>query len=205
MAMFVRRAALCLVAVSTVAVAAAARGQMFTIPLNGDVGGQQQAGLQGGPAKKPTPVGTISAGYAYLWADQGGYHRSVNGWLVKPTINLQDGWAVYFDASNYYGANRKGSLNLHTYSLGVSKEVLARPQLKPALFLQMGDSRNSNAGSIVNAYALLTGVNFTTPINKYVSLSVIPLEYVYTHPDGENRNSYNAKFALVFPFGKKRS
>lgn len=150
------------------------------------------------------PIGTLSAGWAYLFADQGtGTHSNLNGWLVKPTYNLPQGWAVYLDASNYYGRNSKGSINLHTYSLGVSKEVFARPRLKPALFLQMGDSRNSNAGSIVNAYALLTGINFTTPLRSWVSLSIIPAEYVFTYPDGDPRNSYNAKVSLVFPVGHK--
>ncbi|WP_419804551.1 hypothetical protein [Terriglobus sp.] len=179
-----------------------ARAQTFSLPLDAGDGGQQQSIPS---AKKQTPIGTISVGYAYLWADQGGYHRSLNGWLAKPTFNLANGWAVYADASNYYGANRKGSVNLHTYSLGVSKEIFPKPRLKPALFLQMGDSRTSNAGTITNGYALLTGVNFTTPLNKWVSLSIIPAEYVYAHPAGENRNSYNAKFSLVFPFGKKKS
>ena len=157
------------------------------------------------PEKPATPIGSLSVGYAYLWADQGvGYHSNLNGWLVKPTINIANGWAAYIDASNYYGKNRKGSINLHTYSLGVSREVFAKPKLKPSLFLQMGDSRNSNAGSVVNAYALLTGVNFVTPLRKWVSLSVIPAEYVFTYPDGDPRNSFNAKFALVFPVGKKR-
>ncbi|MGI4756400.1 MAG: hypothetical protein ACRYGF_06070 [Janthinobacterium lividum] len=156
---------------------------------------------------KPTPappIGTLAAGWAYLFADQGtGTHRNLNGWLIKPTYNLPAGWAVYFDASNYYGKNSKGSINLHTYSVGVSKEVFAKPRLKPALFLQMGDSRNSNAGSVVNAYALLTGINFTTPLRSWVSLSIIPAEYVFTYPDGDPRNSYNAKVSLVFPIGKK--
>jgi hypothetical protein len=187
-------------AVLATSCAMAAHAQTFLIPLDGGDAGQQSAPA----AKKPAPIGTISVGYAYLWADQGGYHRNLNGWLAKPTFNLANGWAVYADASNYYGANRKGSVNLHTYSLGVSKEVMAKPKLKPALFLQMGDSRNSNAGSVVNAYALLTGINLTTPLTKWVSLSIIPAEYVYTHPDGDNRNSYNAKFSLVFPFGKKK-
>lgn len=159
------------------------------------------------PAKqKQIPIATISVGYAYLWADQGmGDHRNLNGWLAKPTFNIANGWAAYLDASNYYGRNSKGSVNLHTYSLGVSKEVLTKEHLKPALFLQMGDSRNSNAGSVVNAYALLTGINLTTPLNKWVSLSVIPAEYVFTYPDGDARHSYNAKVSLVFPIGKKHS
>ncbi len=177
------------------------RAQAFLLPLDSGGSGQQQST----PApQKSTPIGTISIGYAYLWADQGGYHRNLNGWLAKPTFNLVDGWAIYADASNYYGANRKGSVNLHTYSLGVSKEIFPKPRLKPALFLQMGDSRTSNAGTITNGFALLTGINFTTPINKRVSLSIIPAEYVYVHPDGENRNSYNVKVSLVFPFGKKK-
>ena len=157
-------------------------------------------------APKPQPIGSLAAGYAYLWADQGmGDHRSLNGWIVKPTFNLAQGWAVYADASNYYGKNSKGSVNLHTYSLGVSKEVLAKPKFRPALFLQMGDSRNSNAGKVVNAFALLTGINLTTPLRSWVSLSIIPAEYVFTYPEGDARHSYNAKASLVFPFGHKKS
>lgn len=157
------------------------------------------------PAKKPVPIATLAVGYAYLFADQGmSDHRNLSGWLVKPTFNIANGWAAYLDASNYYGGNSKGSINLHTYSVGVSKEVFARPKLKPALFLQMGDSRNSNAGKIVNAYALLTGINLTTPVTKWMSLSVIPAEYVFTYPDGDPRHSFNAKVSLVFPIGKKK-
>ena len=157
------------------------------------------------PPKPAPPIATLSTGYAYLYADQGnGTHVHLNGWLVKPTYNLPDGWAVYLDASNYYGKNPKGSINLHTYSLGVSKELFPKPKLKPALFLQMGDSRNSNAGKVVNAYALLTGINFTTPLRPWVSLSVIPAEYVFTYPDHDPRNSFNAKVSLVFPIGHRK-
>jgi hypothetical protein len=169
--------------------------------------GEEQ--MQSAPAvsaKPAPPIGTIAVGYAYLFADQGdGTHRNLNGWLAKPTYNLPKGWAVYLDASNYYGRNAKGSINLHTYSLGVSKEVFAKPKFKPALFLQMGDSRNSNAGKIVNAYAMLTGINLTVPLRSWVSLSVIPAEYVFTYPDGDPRNSFNAKASLVFPIGHRKS
>ena len=167
-------------------------------------GAAEQRATSTKPAPAP-PIGTISTGWAYLYADQGtGTHSNLNGWLIKPTYNLPQGWAVYLDASNYYGKNAKGSINLHTYSLGVSKEVFAKPKLKPALFLQMGDSRNSNAGTIVNAYALLTGINLTTPLRSWVSLSIIPAEYVFTYPDGDPRNSYNAKVSLVFPVGHRK-
>ena len=160
----------------------------------------------GSAAAKPAPpIGTLATGYAYLFADQGnGTHVHLNGWLVKPTYNLPAGWAVYLDASNYYGKNPKGSINLHTYSVGVSKEIFSKPKLKPSLFLQMGDSRNSNAGAVVNAYALLTGINFTTPLRPWVSLSIIPAEYVFTYPAGDPRNSFNAKVALAFPVGHKK-
>jgi hypothetical protein len=169
--------------------------------------GEEQIQISPAVSAKPAPpIGTIAAGYAYLFADQGdGTHSNLNGWLAKPTYNLPQGWAVYLDASNYYGRNAKGSINLHTYSLGVSKEVFAKPKFKPALFLQMGDSRNSNAGKIVNAYAMLTGINLTVPLRSWVSLSVIPAEYVFTYPDGDPRNSFNAKASLVFPIGHRKS
>jgi hypothetical protein len=180
-----------------------------TISTSLEDGGTDTIVEQDAPPAKPKPappIATISAGYAYLYADQGdGTHVNLNGWLLKPTFNLANGWAVYADASNYYGKNPKGSINLHTYSLGVSKEVFAKPKFKPALFLQMGDSRNSNAGKIVNAYALLTGINLTMPLRSWVSLSIIPAEYVFTYPDSDPRNSFNAKVSLVFPIGHKKS
>ncbi len=149
------------------------------------------------------PLGTVTLGYAYNWNDQGGYHRSTNGWLAKPALNLTRQWAIYLDASNYYGANLKGRMNAHTYTLGVSRTLKVRSRFKPSLFTQSGDSRTSNAGTIVHGFALLAGVNVTTPINNHVSFSINPIEYVYVYAIGQMHNSYSPKFSLAFPFGKR--
>lgn len=56
----------------------------------------------------------------------------------------------------------------------------------------------------MNTFALLTGISFTTPLTKWVSLSVVPIEYVSAYPNGDGRHSYNAKLSLVFPLAKRR-
>lgn len=125
-------------------------------------------------------------------------------WLVKPTFDIANGWEACLDAANYHEETAKAIINLHV-SVNVSKQVFAREKLKPAFFLQTGDCRNSNAGSVMNAFALLTGISFTTPLIKSVSLSVVPVEYVSAYPNGDGRHSYSAKLPLVFPLAKKKA
>lgn len=151
-----------------------------------------------------TPIVTISAGWTYLWADQGAGERSnLNGWFVKPSVTLGKGYAAFADFTNYYGANHKGSIHSHGYTFGVSKSVFTRPKFKPTVFAEAGDVRSSNAGTIVNQFAFNTGFNFSVPLRSWVSLTVTPAEWVFLYPKGQARNDFNAKVGFSFPIGRR--
>lgn len=157
------------------------------------------------PAAKPKPaLGNIGTGWTYLYADQGGGEReSINGWYLRPAFNVGKGFSVYFDSTNYYGANRKGSLNGHGFTWGVSHNIFATPRLKPSVAVESGDVRTSNAGSIVNQFVFGAAFGLTIPLNKHVDLALTPVEYVLLYPKGMVRNDYNAKVGLSFPFGHR--
>lgn len=154
---------------------------------------------------KPKPaLGSITTGWTYLYADQGaGERESINGWFLRPAFNVGKGFSVFFDSTNYYGANRKGSLNGHGYTFGFGHNVFATPHLKPAIFTEAGDVRTSNAGSVVNQFAYAAGVSLTIPLNKHIDLALTPAEYVFLYPKGDPRNDYNAKVGFSFPFGHR--
>src|SRR5579884_3342866 len=78
--------------------------------------------------KKPEALGSFAAGWTYLWADQGANYRSnLNGWFVRPAVNVGRGYVIFFSNTNYYGHNAKGSLNSHSFTLGLSKQVFTTP------------------------------------------------------------------------------
>ncbi|HTV08018.1 MAG TPA: hypothetical protein VMD97_03110 [Candidatus Aquilonibacter sp.] len=173
----------------------------FAVPIGSDSGGA----AQGTPAKKPKPaLGNIGTGWTYLYAAQGADEReSINGWYLRPAFDVGKGYSVYFDSTNYYGTNRKGSLNGHGFTFGVSHNVFAMRHLKPSIAAECGDVRTSNAGSIVNQFVFGAAFGVAIPINKHVSLALTPAEYVFLYPMSEPRNDYNAKVGLSFPFGHR--
>ena len=156
----------------------------------------------GGEAAKP--IATFATGWTYLWADQGAnYRANLNGWFVRGTVNLARGYGVFFSSTNYYGTNAKGSVNSHGYTLGVTKEVLARARVKCSVFGEAGDVRASSAGTITNELLIATGVGVTIPVSRWVSVVVTPAEYVFVYPHGDWRNDYNGKLGLSFPIGRR--
>lgn len=155
-------------------------------------------------AARKKPIATFATGWTYLWADQGNRYRSnLNGWFVRPTVNLPRGYAVFFSNTNYYGTNAKGSVNSHGFTWGVAKEVFARPRFKASVFAEAGDVRASSAGTITNELLVAGGVSFTVPLKNWVSLAVTPAEYVFLYPHGDWRNDYNGKVGLSFPIGHR--
>ncbi len=168
----------------------------FAIPAHGQK-------LESGPAGKK-PVATFATGWTYLWADQGNHYRSnLNGWFVRPAVNLPHGYSIFFSNTNYYGTNAKGSVNSHGFSSGVTKAVFTHPKFKPSIFAEAGDVRASSAGTITNELLIAGGVGLSIPINKRVSLAFTPAEYVFLYPHGDWRNVYNAKAGLSFGFGRR--
>jgi hypothetical protein len=155
-------------------------------------------------SKPPSPIATFTTGWTYLWADQGAnYRANLNGWFVKPAVNLPRGYSVFFSSTNYYGKNAKGSLNSHGFTSGLVKEVLSRPKIKLTIFAEAGDVRASSAGTITNELLVAAGVGVSIPIRRWVSLSVTPAEYIFLYPKGDWRNDYNAKVGLSFPIGHR--
>jgi hypothetical protein len=149
-------------------------------------------------------LGALTVGYTYLYADQGGGERSnLNGWFVRPSFNVLPKLSVFADFTNYYGSSRKGSLNSHGYTFGVSHAFAKWKGLQPAVFGETGDIRVSNDGKITNTFAILTGVNVQVPLNRHVSIAITPAEYVLLFPSGGPRNDFNAKFGFSFPFGQR--
>ena len=157
-----------------------------------------------GQQRSERSLGNITVGWTYLWADQGSGERSnLNGWFARPALSLGKGYALFSNFTNYYGANHKGSINSHGYTLGVSRQVLARPRLKPSIFAEVGDVRSSNHFKIVNQFLFATGASFAVPLKHPLSLVITPAEYVFLHPKGSVRNDYNAKVGLSYAFGHR--
>lgn len=167
---------------------------LFAVPSRG----QEHAG------NPPRPIGSLTVGWTYLWADQGAnYRANLNGWNVRPAVNLPHGMSVYFSSTNYYGKNAKGSVNSHGYAAGVVKEVLSRPRFKVTILAEAGDVRASSAGTITNELLIAGGVGVSIPIRKWVSLAVTPAQYAFLYPHGDWRNDYNGKVGLSFPIGRR--
>lgn len=175
-------------------------GVPFAIPLS--YSSQADPTMPSAP-KKPA-LGNVTIGWTYLWADQGNNYRSnLNGWFARGAVNVGRGFSLFFDSTNYYGTNAKGSTNSHGYTFGLAKEVLSTKHLKPSIFIESGDVRVSSAGKITNEAAVATGASFGIPLANWVTLAVTPAEYVFVYPQADWRNDYNAKVGLSFPFGHR--
>lgn len=176
--------------------------------------------------KSSSPLGSLTVGYAYLYADQGKLdYRNLNGWYVKPSWNITPKTSLYLDFSIYYGGNKYGALNSHSYTMGVSRTVLSKPKFKLAPFVQTGDVRISankqvtqscagdianctittTRGSITHAYLFLAGFSVTVPLTKWVSFTAVPAEYVFQYPNGDPRHNFNAKAGFSFPLGHRKN
>ena len=157
-----------------------------------------------GQQRSESPLANIAMGWTYLWAAQASGDRSnLNGWFARPALSVSKSYAVFASFTNYYGANHKGSINSHGHTLGVSRQVLARPRLKPSIFVEAGDVRSSNHFTIVNQFGFATGASFAVPLKYPLSLIITPAEYVFLHPNGSVRNDYNAKLGLSYAFGHR--
>lgn len=155
-------------------------------------------------AAKPKPrLGALTTGWTYLWADQGGYRANLNGWFLRPSINFGKGYSVFFDSTNYYGTNHKGSVNSHGYTMGIGRQFFAKAKVKPSIFAEAGDVRASSAGTITNQFAFCTGLSVDIPLNQHVELAITPAEYIFLYPNSTVRNDYNSKIGLSFPFGRR--
>lgn len=155
-------------------------------------------------AAKPKPrLGALTTGWTYLWADQGGYRANLNGWFLRPSVNFGKGYSVFFDSTNYYGANRKGSVNSHGFTFGLGRQFFSHARLRPSIFAEAGDVRASSAGTITNQFAFAAGASVSVPLNQHVELAITPAEYIFLYPNSAVRNDYNAKVGLSFPFGRR--
>lgn len=152
-------------------------------------------------AQEKKPIATLTMAYTYLYADQGGNRINLNGWNLRPAVPIGRGYTIFFSNTNYYGRNHKGSVNSHGFTLGLAKTVFATRHFKPAIFLEAGDVRSSNAGTITHQALVATGASVSIPLRPWVSLSVLPAEYVFLYPHADWRNDINAKIGLTFPIG----
>lgn len=159
------------------------------------------ATAQESPQKQP--IASLTVAYTYLYADQGGYRVNLSGWNVRPAVTLGRGYTAFFSSTNYYGVNRKGSLNAHGYTLGLAKSVFATRHFKPAIFVESGDVRASSGGTITNEALVATGAAVSIPLRPWVSLMVLPAEYVFLYPHADWRNDLNAKVGLTFAIGHR--
>jgi hypothetical protein len=154
--------------------------------------------------KKSEPLGSLAVGWTYLWADQGaGYRSNLDGWFVRPAVNVGRGYVIFFSNTNYYGHNAKGEINSHSFTLGLSRQVFTTPHLKPSVFLEAGDVRGSSRDGITHQAVVATGFGLSIPLAHRVSLVLTPAEYVFVYPHADWRNNLNAKVGLSFPFGHK--
>ena len=55
----------------------------------------------------------------------------------------------------------------------------------------------------VTATLVATGASFSIPLRPWVSLMVLPAEYVFLYPHADWRNDINSKFGLTFPIGHR--
>lgn len=152
-------------------------------------------------ARAQRAIGNVTVGYTYLWADQGGGERSnLNGFFMRPAFNIGKGFSVFFNSTNYYGSNHRGSLNSHGYTGGIEKQVFAYASLRLKIFAEGGDIRVSNAGSITNSPAFLAGFGVGIPIHGHWSLALTPAEYALIDTARGVRNDFNAKVGLSLSF-----
>ena len=152
------------------------------------------------PQKSPSPRGAVGFGWTYLYADVGGGERAnLNGWYARPSWNLPQQWSVFADFTNYYGVTKKGSLNSHGFTFGLQKTLFAQARIRPGLFAEAGEVRTSNAG-ITNQFAFNAGFNLALPMTRHFGLTATPAEWIFQYPNGDPRNSYNAKAGVSFNF-----
>ena len=153
------------------------------------------------PQSTPLAHGSVTVGYTYLYADQGGGQRlNLSGWFFKPSFSIGRGWSAFADATNYYGRNRKGPLNSHGLTFGAQKGFFRSAPIQPSLFAEAGDLRLSNV-AVTNSFLFNIGGNLLIPFYKHLSLAITPGEYVLIKPPNQPiHNDFNSKVGLNFPF-----
>ena len=151
--------------------------------------------------EQPKPnLGAITVGYTFLYADQGhGERADLKGWFARPSVNFgRSPYSIFSDFTNYYGVNSKGAVNSHGETLGLNREFLRKAKVRPSLFVEAGNVRASNAGSIVNQFDFNVGGSLAVPLTRIVSIAFTPGEYIFLYPQGDIRSDYNFKIGLSF-------
>jgi hypothetical protein len=143
---------------------------------------------------------SVTIGYTYLYASQGTYYINLNGWFAKPALTIGKGWSAFADFTNYYGENKKGSLNSHGFTFGGQKGFFPKSKVRPSLFAEAGDVRVSSL-TVTNSFIANFGGNVQIPFANHFSLAITPAEYVMIKPSGDAiRNDFNAKVGLAIHF-----
>lgn len=147
------------------------------------------------------PVGDVVLGYEYLNAQTPtGSRNGMQGWHAQLEINMNKHFGIFLDNGNFYAAPE----NVHSVTGGLLYKIKKLGRLTPNMFAEVGESRDSKGGIIGYAPEYVLGIGAAIKINKHLSLSISPGQYVITTPKGNVRNNYVAEFGLVFPFGHKK-
>lgn len=154
-------------------------------------------------AHKSGSIADLGVGWTYIYADVGaGERESINGWYVRPSVNIPHHLSIFADFTNYYGTTKKGSLNSHGDTVGLAYQYLRLRKVKSSVFGETGVVRTSN-GTVVNQFAFNAGFNLAFPLGKGVSFTMTPAEWIFLYPKGDPRNDYNAKVGVSFAFGHR--
>lgn len=142
--------------------------------------------------------GLVGVGYNYLLTEgTTGHWTSTNGWYVLPTFNINKQIGVFGDFTNFYGSGK----NIHAELFGPFHAFSNETRFTPFVFVGIGHTRASNAGTITNSFDWAAGGGVMVRLTRWISFETIPVEYVMKTAGGNVGNNFLARagFAITIP------
>lgn len=144
--------------------------------------------------------GTVGFGYDYLLTENtAGNWVSSHGWYLLPTVSITKHVAVFGDFANFYS---KGQ-NIHGDVFGPLYLFTNETRTTPFVFTGIGDIRDSDLGTVTNAFGWVAGGGFLFKLNSWLSLQTIPVEYVMNTAHSSVGNNFLARAGFVITIPKK--
>jgi hypothetical protein len=146
----------------------------------------------------------VAGGYNYQNSDQGkGLRTNLHGWYVSAQYDLNDHFALTFEADNYYGTVIGQKERQQNFVFGPQYMFLHEERTaRPLLYVQAGDQRSSTGDDAEHAFNLQIGGGLQIKVSERFALQFTPAEYSFVKADAGPTHSFSAKVGISWTVRK---